>query len=286
MRLEIASSIPFINGGVMKITDITKEVEAKEKARNRIDFQTELRKVYAEGNILTDRKAIIRTDTNQILGIVGENYKFLRHEEVLETLTKKLPIELTERSITVCKNGSVMFAKFNTPKILSAEIKKDDIVNFGLEIFNSYDGSLQVGFMLTANRLSCLNGMVIPRSIAHVSAKHTSEINLSKVESEFRTKLNLYTKAVDKWRVWNKISLKETKAEGFLRNKVGRELKEELIGNYKSEKDQTVWGFFNILTSYNTHRIKTRQNNEQNRRISQMGFEKKIITPFYNNSWN
>lgn len=270
----------------MIISDITEEVKRQEEMRNRIDFPIDIQKVQTSDGLIINQKAIVRTDTNQVLGVVGNDYEFIRHEEVLQNMEKNLPTELTCRQITMCKDGAVMFAHYETPKIKGVDIKLNDIVSFGLEVFNSYDGSMPMGFQFVAKRLVCLNGMTIPRSIAHIAVRHTSFYNLGKINTEFNRKLPLLQQSVDKWRDWSKLTPKKSRVDSFLKTHVREQLRKRFETEYATGEDKTVWRLFNILTAYNTHEIKVRTENAQNKRLSQLNFEKEVIFPFYAQNWN
>ena len=253
---------------------------------NVVDFPVVERKLQTLEGLSVPNKAIVRTDTNDVLGVMGEDYKIVHHKEVIEKVEKDIPTELTERKITLCKNGAVMFAKYLTPRIRAIEVRKGDIVKFGIEVFNSYDGTFPVGFMFVAMRVICTNGMTIPKSVARISVKHTANVRLDNVGNEFNKRIPLYMKTADRWREWSETTPKPERVDSFLKKTLGDRLKKFFEEEYQVASDKTLWGLYNIFTYYNTHNIKTKKNNEQNKRIAQFGFEKRLLNEFYNFNWS
>jgi len=250
-----------------------------------VDFPVEEKELQTINGLSVPNKAIIRTDTNDVLGVMGEDYKLIHHKDVIKKVEKDIPTELTDRKITLCKNGAVMFAKYETPRIRAVEVRKGDIVKFGIEVFNSYDGTFPVGFMFAAIRLVCTNGMTIPKSIARISVRHTANVELDNISDEFNRRVPLYMKTANRWREWTEIIPTSERVDAFFKKTLGDRLKKFFEEEYQVASDKTLWGLYNIFTYYNTHNIKTRKNNEQNKRITQFGFEKRLLNEFYDFDW-
>lgn len=250
-----------------------------------IDFPVvEKTLVTPEGVSVPSHKVILREDNNQILGVVGKDFKLIKHADVLRSIESKIPTQLELTSIDLCKNGAVMFAKYRTPRLEDIEVKVGDIVRFGLEIFNGYDGTTTVGFLLCGDRLACTNGMVVPRTISSVMRKHTGELNLNSVEDKFNERMPLFTRAVSKWREWATMTPSSTSVSRFFQDHLGKRLGDDMAAEYITNEDKTVWGLFNMLTSYRTHSIRVRD--VQNKRLAQMKFDTLILDAFYEHQWN
>ena len=250
----------------------------------RIDFPVDEINIKTANEIkIATKKAIVRTDNNVILGVVGNSYKLIPHQQVIDHIEKALPDELMEKHITLCRSGAVMFAKYETRRIKQAEIKKGDIVRFGLEVFNSYDGSMPVGFRFVAMRLACLNGITIPQSIARLSVKHVGSANFSSIQRDFNKRLPLLMRTADKWQSWSRINPTEKKINNFLKKNTGARLRKIFSEDYQASRDKTVWELFNIITQYATHRIRVK--NPENTRLAQLNFDRTITDNFYHYNW-
>ena len=239
----------------------------------------------AEGVIIPNHKAIVREDTGNILSVMGKDYALVRHSDVIDQFEKALPSEIQNRQVTLCKGGAVLFAKYQTPKIENVEVQKGDIVKFGVEVFNSYDGSLPVGFVFTALRLVCTNGMVIPKSIARISVKHRGNPELRNIKESFMKRLPLYLKMAQNWKNWTQVMPEPVNVSNFFGEAFGKRYEKTFTDLYNSNQDKTLWGIYNILTAYCTHDIKVRKNNTENKRLAQWNFEQKVINRFYNYTW-
>jgi hypothetical protein len=250
-----------------------------------IDFPVVEKRLQTEEGLKAPAKAILRTDKDKILGVVGLDYKMILHKDVVEGIEKHVPTLLQNRRFVVCREGAIMFALYSTPQISDEVIRDGDIVQFGLEAFNSYNGEMQVGFMLRAKRTKNNTYLFIPKSIATISMKHKGGLNIEEIKGEFLKRMPLFMQTATKWREWTKISPKETDIETFLDKVVGERLKKELVEKYLLQNDKTVWGLYNVLADYATHEIKQHKGNEENKRVTQFNFEKKVFSSFYFMEW-
>lgn len=251
-----------------------------------INFPVAEKRLKTIDGLAVPNKAIVRTDKNIVLGVMGEDYQLVPHQTVIDAVEKELSEELTNRKISICRHGAVMFAKYETPNIKAVEIRKGDVVRFGVEVFNSYDGSLPVGFMFVAMRLVCTNGMTIPKSIARISVKHTSGITLDNISKEFTNRVPLYMKTADKWREWSEFTPRKNRVNDFFKKHTGDRMKKIFEEKFDASTDKTLWGLYNSLTYYCTHEIKVQKGNEQNKRLAQFNFEKGLLSEFYNFNWS
>lgn len=238
-----------------------------------------------DGTLVPNYKAIIREDNGNVLSIMGKDYSVVRHSDVIDQFEKALPSEIENRKVTICKGGAVLFASYQTPKIDDVEVKKGDIVKFGVEIFNSYDGSLPIGFVFTALRLVCTNGMVIPKSIARISVRHRGNPELTNIKENFKNRLPLYLNMAKNWREWTQVTPERVKVDGFFENTFGKRQEKTFTDLYERSEDKTLWGIYNVLTAYSTHDIKIRKTNTENKKLAQWNFEQKVISRFYNYAW-
>jgi hypothetical protein len=249
-----------------------------------IDFPVaEKMLVTTDGTEVPSHKVIVRTDTNTPLGVVGKDYALVKHSNVLRAMETKIPTELRLRSLTLCKNGAIMFAKYETPRIQPLEVKVGDLVKFGLEVFNGYDGTMKIGFAFFGERLSCMNGATVPRTISSIMQKHTGEIDHNDIAERFEERMPIFSSTVQKWQEWAQLEPSGDRVAAFFNDHLGKRLGTEMAEQYQTEQDKTVWGIFNMITHYRTHSIRVRD--VQNKRLAQMKFDSLIIDAFYKHSW-
>lgn len=285
-----------------KKTAVKKEVKPRfvfPKSDVKYDFGVEFEPIKTQSGILINgKRAIVRSDTKSVLGIVGSDYRILTNKDVLSQIEKTLPVALTTRSIHVCEGGRYMFARYKSPKIKSIEIAKGDIVQFGIEIANNYTGKMSLVMRMLAERLICANGMTTPSSISTIHVRHIESADLIEARKEFDKKVQLFQDYAGIWKSWLKVSPKELQIETFLKKHISSETGRTIIRNkFETDKDRSLWGLFNAVTYYGTHIrkpkfITNRDESDPNKLVSVIGqhrdsakmqfsFAKRVIEPFY-----
>lgn len=288
----------------IKIISKSKEKKVKEPIKfpepvTKYDFPVELRELKTvEGIKIPEKKAVVRTDTNTCLGVVGSNYQIFSNKDVITQIEKTLPIELGTRTISITDGGMYMFARYLSPKIKSVEVAKGDIVQFGIEIFNSYNGKIALGMRMLALRLICTNGMTSPRSFSTITVRHIAGANIADAQEEFQKKVKLFIDYSDCWKNWLKITPEETQIKQFLTSRIPQKNAREIIRNkYESDKDKSLWGFYNAVTWYGTHVLKPTFKDALNDKVTsvaplhrdashmQFRYARQVIEPFYSYKW-
>jgi len=252
-----------------------------------VDFEVITEGVYRSNmKIVPDRVLVIRSDTQDILGLVSSRYKIKTHSEVLKPFNEN-PL-LIQRGATVCKRGAIMFASYELTengKTIEREIKVGDTIKFMIRAFNSYDGSMPAGFELYGCRLVCKNGMMVSKSLRHFSAKH-----FDKTLKDFDQQLSLVKENIDlitkHWKNWSVTKTTPTRINDYLNSlNMGNKLRETLLEDCVAENTENgIWGIFNRMTAYITHEMKSRE--EQNLAFSQRVRETEWLDKFYAFAWN
>lgn len=267
-----------------------------------INFPVEFQRLTTENGKVINKKAVVRTDKNIVLGVVGDKYRLIPHSEVLKQIEETLPIGLNTRKVEITDDGAFMFARYESPKIKSVQPRKGDIVSFGIEIFNSYNGKTGVGMRMIARRLICENGMTVPRSISSVSVRHMSNCNIIKAREEFNKKIELFMKYQKIWGMWTKQKTSERKLESFLKKKkVAKKAIKIILSKFETQKDSTIWGAFNAVTWYGTHVLQTSgletdssilsstkdlgERKLKNKAKLQFAWDRTIVESFYSFAW-
>lgn len=180
---------------------------------NQINFPVALEDVRTTINgkdiIIPNRKAIIRTDTEQYISTVSNVYKMVTHTQALEPAVEALAQE-------DYKFSRVALHKHGAKLILEAVAPSQAIRVMGEEhyprilLVNSYDGSNQVKLLVGLFRVVCMNGMIAgsPGQRSYFATRHTGNA-IKKVEmwreelaqtdwlSEYQARLEKLDKKVD-----------------------------------------------------------------------------------------
>lgn len=139
------------------------------------NFPIELQELRtAPGGVVAARtKALVRTDSNEILATVSTRYKPILYSEVIDqarAFTSAFGAP-TER-VALSKNGAVMCAEY-TYMDKTFAVAKGDVVGLRVYINNSYNTSSSVTVRIGCLVLSCLNGMVASKDVYSYSWRHS-----------------------------------------------------------------------------------------------------------------
>jgi phage/plasmid-like protein (TIGR03299 family) len=147
----------------------------KDMLKSGLNWQVEKRPIFDEKGTKLPILGTFRSDTDQFLGPVGENYHIIQNDELFrlpERLVKEgTPVEYAQAG--TLKGGLGAFVQYNLPKLDIDVKKKGDIVRMSVMIRTMHNGSGSLFYRLQAERLVCLNGMTAgeTRSLAYV--RHT-----------------------------------------------------------------------------------------------------------------
>ncbi len=202
------------------------------------DFPTTLAPLKANGIVIPHRFAVIRTDTNEPLGIISDQYQLIPHKEVLEKSREVLLQEksIFEEKIDVTQNGSHCLIQYTFPDT-KIEIQKGDAVSLQIIIVNSYDASTSIRFFIGAFRLICSNGLIIGKGLTYYQ-RHTSELNTDVIQTRFGDLFRYFNKSAVL--AMNKMS----------KTKLFEKTSGRLFENYQDKKTFPLWLIENAQTRY------------------------------------
>lgn len=205
------------------------------------------------------RKAVVRQDTGNVLGIVSDKYELLEHKDVIESFRAALNGMDYQEKIQLDRNGGVMFAKYKLNAV-QVEVKKGDLVALQFIVKNSYDGTNALQIRLGAYRLVCSNGMVIGKDYFTYSQKHIGKNidikalsdKIAMLSESFQGTLpvmqEMSRREISDISIDAMFSIKTTKLPQYVVDLAREE--------YLKENDKTVWGYYNSLTSIISHNLK------------------------------
>lgn len=224
----------------------------------------------ASGIVIPNRRAIIRTDNDTVVGEVGSNYKVLTHSEALDPLLDRLTKKKvkTFKRVALVDNGSRMYANIYFPdqelNLPTADRSSKDTCWPGIGIVNSLDGTLKYSLEATIYRLACTNGMRIPTKIASFKTTHSKNKSFDDLIDEILSKVS----DADRFIVLNKWASEQIKPENMekLAEKIIKHKKNTFPARYlplvKEEIEKegkngltTVWGLYNAFNSVLEHNL-------------------------------
>ena len=149
-----------------------------------LDWTVESRPLFVDGKDgavpeVVTHKAIVRTDTQTILGVVGRRYQPVQNAQTFEWLDEVIgPGKAVYETAGSIHGGKIVWALVKLPGELRIA-HTDDVVNPFILVCNSHDGSIAFRAFNTSIRVVCQNTLTLalrntgPDSI---SIKHTESI--------------------------------------------------------------------------------------------------------------
>lgn len=240
---------------------------------NSFNFSVEAQPIFDKfGNEIQGNQAVVRTDTNEVLGVHGSRYNIVKHDDVVNSILDAVNASQLSRDYTVdvrCIDsgrklrGEILFND------LVVEPHVGDIVKYRINFFNSYDASWSFSQAADALRLWCMNGCTTPMGIARTKYKHTRNINVDASAAQVKQGFVTFLNNRDEWERWSRAKIersdaelffKKTIAKGFTRqelvSKTNEKQLENLLGIYddnKRELGSNKWALYNAMTYWSTH---------------------------------
>ena len=294
--IAYAGETPWHNYGHKFTQPFTSE-EALEHAG--LDYEVELQELSTPTQTLDNYKATVRTDTDTVLGVVGQGYKPLQNKDAFRFFDALVDgKEARYETAGALKNGRQiwMLAKIEG----QIPIIKDDVINKYFLLTNRHDGLGSVVGRVTPIRVVCDNTLT-----AAMGRKVKDEIRIvhrgnvaNRVEfaGELLGRIGaFYNELSDVYRGFAKVQMKEKQMRAYAAEALRPygEAKEETSEENTSarlvvEVDKvmslvdagrgtdikgvrgTLWGTYNAITEYIDHHKTPRSGNES--RIQYIGF--------------
>lgn len=222
----------------------------------------EERVVTASGLDVPKTKAIVRTDTDEVLSVVSDSYYTLKHKDAITEAEGALDV-FGERELVKVKstrNGARIYVEYLFPET-KVDIGDGDDICLRLIATNSYDRSARFGFMLGAYRYVCQNGAVSGLSLILIRKLHRLSLGQIDLLGMIDTMASTYeNKLVPRYREMNRTKATSASTDEVIRkllddhNYPKRHLKKmKEMSDWKNAK--TEWDVYGTFTKYLTHQF-------------------------------
>jgi len=269
--------------------------------RHDYQFPVEQQPVFDQlGNPIDGSQAVVRTDTNEVLGVHGSRYRVLSHDDVVNSVMDAVKeSNLTtdyDMNVTVIEGGRKLRGEilFNN---LVVEPEVGDYVKFRVSFFNSYDGSWSFSQAADGFRLWCLNGCTTPMGTARSNFKHTQSINVEGSAKKIVEGLDTFMNNRELWQQWMQTPVNDYMAEAFfkhtiarapskqqLQHKANEKQLEKLLGIWSDERKAlgpNKWALYNAMTYWASHTQELR-----NPEVARRNREDSIAKAMKHNRWD
>jgi len=207
-------------------------------------------------------KAIVRTDTMEVLGVHSAKYKLVTNDEVFTKLDNALlssGLDLTGRydEDILDFNGARTVRTVTLPEH-KVKVAGDDI-SLQIRTTNSYDASLRFDMILGGIRWACTNGMVSGDLLSRSRHKHTQGLDVDAIIARLKMAAVSFHENQYTWQRWAQkpVSMEQllTLAEGMTTSKTAHDHLVTLFYRYSQEMGYTAWAAYNAITDWSTHTV-------------------------------
>lgn len=228
-------------------------------------FETEVR--TDSGLIVPDKRAIVRGDTDEVIGLVGSTYKTLTHADALEPILEALDKTgaKVRKQVRLTQNGARMYARLFMED-MEHRFGDNERLWPGFTVTNSLDGTRKHNAEMTLMRLVCTNGMRVPTAVASFSSRHTTNADYDQAVAKILEFLDRPApfEFISAWNQQAGPNKRDTDqiveaieevcdTKGC---KFPRRYSENVADYYQNAEDGfTVWNFYNAFNSVIEHDI-------------------------------
>ncbi len=253
-----------------------------------LNYQVDLRPIETDDDIpIPQRKAVLRTDSNEILGVVGNSYQPVQNHQCFGFLDSVVQDgKLRYHTAGALGRGEKVWMLAKLPRELRVR-NSDDVTEQFLLLSNSHDGSSALRVFFTPIRVVCANtlGMAERKSRGQgVAIVHKG--NLTEKVAEAQEILGFAKKFYDDlgerinrlaWHYPTKGQLETYFTMLYpdgeaSKNRRAENVRNELFRLFEHGRGQdipkvklTTWAAFNAVTEYVDHHRSTRGRTEQER---------------------
>ncbi|MEX1267249.1 MAG: DUF932 domain-containing protein [Woeseia sp.] len=290
METSTADIIPFNHAlATVHGTDDAARADSPFSDDSPLYFPVESRSVCvsdAEGlpRSAADYQAIVRTDTNAVLGIHGRAYKVVPNEPLFRGFDEALQVsDLDLSGLTIDDHvnygGRRVIRNYRFPTI-TTEPRIGDIVELRISVINSFDSGNAFAAQVGGMRLWCLNGAVSPQGSASVYGRHTSGFDNARALTKINEAIERYLVAALDWSEWSQRELTPLQAQTALEafpdlNPTLLQRLEQAWTIESNNAGSTVWALYNAATRWSTH-TPVRQSSEPNRASIVLDRERRV----------
>lgn len=219
----------------------------------------------ATGRVVEGYKTIYRSDNQNQIGVVGENYGVIQNTDAFaffDAICQKHGASILK--VNEYKGGSLIHLEASV-KNMTAEVKKGDEVGFRFNLFNSFDGLHKAQVSFSILRLVCTNGLVAGVKEDTIAIKHTKNAG-ARFEQAMRVwagGTEWFESFIENAKILNQKMVDKKMVDSFLQGLFGdsdsgvntrkKEQVESLFVTGRGNQGKNAWDLYNAATEYVDH---------------------------------
>lgn len=251
-----------------------------------LDWKVALKDLFfgekADPRLYPDSKAIVRADTNDVLGIVGARYVPIQNEEVFSFLDSFIDTdEAKYKSAQQYKGGRVLSVDLTLSRESIHTVRVGDDIETIIRVITSHDGSEKLQAQLMMLRLVCLNGATRAQASFGFSVKHTesARVVLANGYDLIQVARTFGAEFAERAREMNALTLSRDALTHYVKCVLGIEKEKEediptrtankvrditaLAIRGKGNTGRSLWDAYNGVTEYADHHISVKGTNDR-----------------------
>ena len=253
-----------------------------------------------KGNMIESetKKAIVNSDTGELVSIVGSGYKLIPNSTVFgqfdEALSESgIDLEGAYKTVHECRGGAQTVLGYSFPAYETTITNREvgDVIRLSVTAVNSYDGFKMFESKFSSMKLACLNSMVSGTDISYFSGKHTQNLVVEHAIEKIKRSIEVFLEHGELYKRWSETKISNAQAETmfekfcvkkgykteFNEKKVLMHMDQWAVESNKLGK--TKWALYNTLTHWATHaQVQKRSVEAGNSRLRQLAREEKLRT--------
>ena len=192
-------------------------------------------------NTVSKANAVVRTDANAILGIVGDRYTPVQNRDAFSLVDKFQGYDgVSLVNAGELENGAITWAQLSLNQ--KHQIQGEDLVDTYLTVVNSHDGNSSLKFILSPVRLWCMNMLlnVTEHSWWQNTLRHTKSINAGMLN--FKETLDMTNDLIlDSLKRYFALTKIEVKSQQMLDDYFTTLINGQIIQHFESSRQETIF---------------------------------------------
>lgn len=226
--------------------------------------------ILKEGMAIGTNKYALVDNVGNVLNLMSNRYSYLMHEEAENAQNEVLLSSgLNLDGMTVNREYTSNGARLKRYITLPNEVIQPvvgDVMQFGIELFNSYDSSYPFEQTTKAFRLWCLNGCTTPLHTYNTRRKHTTNISIEGEGAKLALGVEAFYDSEGRYQAWSKQRLLTSQVERLFKATIVKKdggkfpYTVKTFDNLMQEWQRTsitmgrnVWTAYNVATAWASH---------------------------------
>ncbi len=187
-----------------------KEIEDRDVAAHEIRVEKDDIQNARTGEKIEGFIGLYRKDTNGIVGVHSDKYGFISYQDIHDCIATEIAImagptiepEYTSYALPFKRTGEMggrISMKWSVPSLSMECIKTGDVLNYTYECSPSHDGSAGVPSRTGADRVACMNGMVLNETLMTTTFKHSKHVDYKQIIKNVKGSVVEFEKGVKKY---------------------------------------------------------------------------------------